>query len=873
VTTERWQHIERLFHGALEREPAERSAFLAEACVDDDHLRGEVESLITAHKSAGDFLETPAIKVEALAGQATFVAGQDLGHYRILDLLGEGGMGEVYLAEDKRLGRRVAVKLLPGHLERDATRLRRFEREARAAAALAHPNVCVIHDVAETADGHHFITMEHVEGETLRERIGHGRTTLEESLDTAIQVASALAAAHAAGIVHRDIKPENIMVRPDGQIKVVDFGLAKLTEGESALFEPKTATKLPAKTDPGMILGTVSYMSPEQVRGRLDVDGRADIWSLGVVLYEMVADRLPFDGATPSHTIVAITDQEPPPLSQFADNVPQSLEEIVKRALAKEPAARYQTAGQMLAELKELNERIEIGARLERSTARESAHRPPRNGKRYPRGVALALAAVAAAVAGIAYFYFSRDDRSGASLAILPLVNANADPNMEYLSDGITESLINSLSQLPQLRVPARTTVFRYKGKDVDPQAVGRDLNVNTVLTGEVAQRGGTLVFQLELVDTRDGSQLWGQQYSRKISDIPRVQQEISREIAETLRLRLTGEQQRQVVKSYTENTDAYHEYWKGRYRSNQRTETGLETAIQHYQRAIDYDPNYALAYSGLADSYTALGYLSSLAPHDSFRIAKEMAAKALELDSKLAEPHTSLAYAKLYYDWDWDGAESHFQEAIKLNSNYATAHHWYSVYLTAMGRHTAARAAIERAQELDSRSLVIATDVGFESYYSGEYDQAIKQLQSVLEVEPRFPLAHLWLGRAYQEKAMYQQAIAEYQKAEAGLRNWPPAKAAVGHAYGLCGKTVEARRVLDELNEMAKEKDRYVTPYATALVYAALGEKDQAFAALNKAYGERSHWLVWLELDPRWGELRADPRFAELVQLIGLPN
>jgi serine/threonine-protein kinase len=878
MNTERWQHIERLFHGALEREPAERTAFLAEACVGDDHLRGEVDSLITAHKSAGDFLETPAIKVEALAGQASFVAGQTFGHYRILALLGEGGMGEVYLAEDMRLGRRVALKLLPGHLEKDARRLRRFEREARAAATLSHPNVCVIHDVAETSDGHHFITMEHVEGETLRERIGRGRTSLEESLGTAIQVASALAAAHAAGIVHRDIKPENIMVRPDGQIKVVDFGLAKLTEGQSAFFEPKTATKLEAKTDPGMILGTVSYMSPEQVRGRLDVDGRADIWSLGVVLYEMVAGRLPFDGTTPSHTMVAITDQDPPPLSQYVDDVPQALEEIVKRALAKDPAARYQTAGQMLAELKELNERIEIGAGLERSTARQSAHCQPRTGKRNPRGVALALAAVAATVAGIAYFYFSRDDRSGPSLAILPLVNASADPNMEYLSDGISESLINSLSQLPQLRVIARTTVFRYKGKDVDPQVVGRDLNVNAVLTGEVAQRGDTLVIQLDLVDTADGSQLWGRQYSRKISEIPGVQQEISREIAETLRLGLTGEQQRQVVKRYAENTDAYHEYWKGRYVLNQRTETGLKTAIQHFQRAIDYDRNYALAYSGLADAYTTLGYLSSLAPHNSFKIAKEKAEKALELDSMLAEPHTSLAYAKLYYDWDWEGAKTHFEEAIKRNSNYATAHHWYSVYLTARGRHTAARAEIERAQELDPRSLVIATDIGFESYYSGEYDQAIKQLQSVLEVED-FPLAHLWLGRAYQEKArtyqekeMYQQAIDEYQKAEDGLGNWPPAKAAVGHAYGLWGETAKARGVLDELNEMAKEKDRYVTPYATALVYAGLGEKDQAFAELKTAHSERSHWLVWLDLDPRWGKkMRADPRFAEIVQLIGL--
>jgi serine/threonine-protein kinase len=873
MNSERWQRIERLFQAALESAPVDRRAFLAEACGTDEHMRGEVESLIIAHESAGEFLEAPAFEVEAesLAGQTTLVAGQTFGRYRILDLLGEGGMGEVYLAEDTRLGRHVALKLLPSYLAKDERRLRRFEQEARAAAALCHPNVCVIHEVDETPDGNHFIAMEHVEGNSLRERIRSERISLEEVLDTAVQVASALAAAHDAGVVHRDIKPENIMLRPDGCIKVLDFGVAKLTEGQPTSFDPQAATKKLVKTELGTIMGTVSYMAPEQVNGSLDIDARADIWSLGILLYEMVTGRLPFEGATPSHTIVAITDQEPPPLSRYVQDVPEALEELVKHALAKNREARYETARQMLAELKRLKQRIEVGADLGRSMLPASASSETTSGKRYKRRVAPGLALVVVAMVAAAYFYFARDGLSGTSLAILPLVNASADPKMEYVSDGITESLINRLSQLPQLRVVARTTVFRYKGRNSDSEDIGRDLNVDAVLTGKVLQRGDSLVIQVELVNTADGSQLWGKKYNGKPSDLLAVEQDISREVSERLRLRLTGEERRQVVKTYTHNTDAYYVYLNGRYFWNQRTETGLRKGIECFQEAIKLDNRYALAYSGLADCYTTLGYLSSLAPEHCFPQAKEAAMRAVDLDSTLAEPHASLAYAKFYYDWDWEGAESEFRKAIALNPKYATAHHWYSVYLTAMEQHAEARAEIELAKALDPWSLIIATDMGFESYYSGRYDQAIKQLQSVLEVNEDFPLAHLWLGRTYQQQELYPKAIEEYEKAVAVLGNWAPAKAAIGNAYGLWGMKAQAQDMLDELDELAKVE--YVTPYGTALVYAAIGEKDKAFAALRQACDESSHWLVWLKLDPRWGDLRTDPRFAELVRRIGLPR
>lgn len=485
------------------------------------------------------------------------------------------------------------------------------------------------------------------------------------------------------------------------------------------------------------------------------------------------------------------------------------------------------------------------------------------------------MAAVAALALAVVFATFVARQRSAGgdetidSVAVLPF--ANADPKVEYLSNGVTESIINSLSQLPGLRVVPRSTVFRYKGRQMDPQAVAKELGVRAVLAGEIKYQDDTLTIRTEMIDAARDSQLWGERYDRKLSDVLDVQEKIARAVSEKLRPRLTREDQQRLVRHYPTNTEAFQAYLKGRYYWNQRTEEGLQKSIEYFQQAIEIDPTYAIAYSGLADSYTTLGYFSYVAPSEAFPRAKAAALRALELDSGLAEPHTSYAYAELYYDWNWPKAEEEFKRAIGANPNYATAHHWYSVYLTAMGRHEEAYVEIKRAQELDPLSLAINTDIGFELYYQRQYDQAIGQLHTVLEMNPNFPLAHLWLGRAYQQKGMYDEAIAEFKKVEAVFQGWPVAIAAEGQAAGVAGKRDEAQKVLNELHDLSKQ--RYVTAYGVALVHAGRGQNDEAFAWLDRAFDERSHWLVWLRLDPRWEGLRSDTRFAKLEQRLGFPQ
>lgn len=872
MTPERWKQVDELFHSALERDGVERADFLREACVGDEVLRRDVEKLIAAHEKEGSFIDSPAYAdTELLVDhQAILNVGQCLGPYEVVSHIGSGGMGEVYLAEDVRLGRQVALKLLRAEFTADKDRLLRFQQEARTASSLNHPNILTIHEIGQ-AGSLHFMATEYVGGETLRGHMAGASMKLGETLDVTIQVASALAAAHEAGVVHRDIKPENIMVRTDRYVKVLDFGLAKLAEPKPIDTLGSTLPKV--ETEPGLVMGTVSYMSPEQARG-LAVDARTDIWSLGVMLYEMVVGRPPFDGDTTSDVMSLILLREPVPLTHFSPELPVELERIVRKALRKEKEERYQTVKDLLIDLRNLTKQLELKAEMATLSNRQSnaaiassassAEYIVTGIKRHRRVTALALVSLGIVVAAATYLYPLRS--SGVtinSMAVLPFVNDGADPDTEYLSDGITESLTNSLSQLPNLRMIARTSTQRYKGLGVDPQTVARELGVQAVLTGRVVRRGDSLSISAELVDGRNNSHIWGEQYNRRVSDVLAMQQEIVREIAERLRARLTGEEQRRVTRNYTENVQAYRLYSLGRYYWNKRTSDGFKKAIENFEQAIAIDPEYALAYAGLGDAYILMGYFGALPMKVAMPKAKQAATRALEIDAEIAEAHASLANIAAWYEWDTAASEREFRKAIEVNPNYPTAHHWYGLFLAATKHFDEAVQELKTAQSLDPTSLIINSDLGYTYYLARRYDDAIEQCSRTLQMDENFELAHYEAGLAYVEKGNYDQALVEFGKATS-LDNKPQALAMIGYTYARAGKRREAERALAELETLAKQ--RFIPPNEMAIINAALGNNDKALSFLEKDYDLRSSYVFEIGVDPRMDSLRADPRFQALL-------
>jgi TolB-like protein/Tfp pilus assembly protein PilF len=854
MTPERWQRMKELFHGALERSADERPAFLAEGCGDDVQARAALDRLLDAHAQAERFLETPAVGA-ATEIQPPPLTGQVIGHYEIRARLGVGGMGEVYEAYDRRLKRLVAIKLVGGG---DARAQAGLWREAEHASGLNHPNICVIYEIGE-AEKLAYIVMERVEGRPLSDVIPDSGFPTEAALGYALEISSALAHAHAHGIVHRDLKSVNVMVTPEGRMKVLDFGLARRL-GDGALG---TGPETSSWNLPGTIAGTLSYMAPEVLRGER-ADARSDVWALGVVLHEMLTGERPFAGQTPFELSSAILNGAPRPLPARA---PASLLAVVRRCLEKDPAGRYPTAVELQAALE--------AARSGKQSIRDrmAATLPTRRGRsgRVP-AVAITALLLLAAVTIVGLWRRAHATGAPVMLVVLPFDNLTGDKEQEYLSDGLTEELITQLGRLhPQgLGVIARTSAMTYKGTRKTVAEVAREMNVDYVLEGSVRRSGNTVRVSAQLIRAADQIDLWADTYERDLRDVLTVQTEVARAVADQIRLQLTPEQQARLASARPVEPEVHEAYLKGRFFWNQRTGRGLEEAIAYFQKALRADPNFASAYVGLADSYLLLGTHAGSRPLDIYPKAKAAALKALELDDTLAEAHTSLAYEKDLYEWDWAGAEREYRRAIELNPSYATAHGWLGLHFAYLGRMDEAIAEMRRARELDPLSLIINANLATLLHWGGREQEALDQFRKTLEMDPNFAFGRMVFGRYLIDRGMYKESIAELQTAVA-LSPTASRRSLLGWAYARSGNRVEALKILSELQEMSGRE--YVPPWAIANLYTGLGDRERAIEWLGRAYQERSTSEIFLKANPGFDPLRSDPRFKALLRQMNLPD
>ena len=813
--------------------------------------------------------------------------GSQILHYRIISKIGAGGMGEVYLVEDTKLDRKVALKILPAGFAEDKDRMSRFVREAKSASALNHPNIITIYEIGEY-EGTHFIATEFIDGKTLNEYSKDNSLNFKTALEIAIQVASGLDEAHEGGIVHRDIKPDNVMIRENGLAKILDFGIAKLTEKQNPEIESEDATAIQVNTTPGMIIGTANYMSPEQAKGK-DVDARTDIFSFGVVLYEMIAGHLPFEGETAMEAISSIIKDEPKPLN--LSEVPPEIERVISKSLRKDRDERYQTIKGLLADLKDVKKELEFQDKLEKTVSPDKEEPKTQMFKAttvdeqkqttmvndsiaikrssFNKIAVGVLAFLLISAIGVGYWYFSSGNQIE-SIAVMPFVNESSNEDVEYLSDGMTETLIKSLSNLPNLDVKPRSSVFRYKGKDKDLRTIGEELNVQAILTGRVVKRGDELTLSLELVDVQKDSVIWTESYKRKQSDLVTLQSRIAKDVSTKLKSRLSGAEEEKVTKTATTNPEAYKAYLKGRYYWNRRTAENLKNAIEQFKIAADKDPNYALAYVGLADSYALLNEYAGVPTNETLPQAKAFAERAFSIDSTLAEPHATLGLIN-YKLWQWAESEKEFKQAIELNPNYSTTYHWYSRLLLTLGRYDESAKMIKQANKLDPLSSIISVNISEMYQVQNNHKASIQNSLKILELDPNFASAYYLMGMSYLKLGRNAEAISVVEKAVQLTNRAAFGLDYLGYVYAFTGKRAEAIAIIKELE--AKYSKNEASGYNLVAVYAGLGDKDKAFEWLEKDFQARSGSLS----DIRWAipceSLRDDPRFKDLLKRMGLPE
>lgn len=868
MKAERLAQVEDIYHAVLEVSAEEWPSFLSHSCGDDDELRREVESLLSFSNKPHSLIDVPPLDVAAEMVRESHrpkIIGKKIKHYKILSQIGTGGMGDVFLAKDTVLERNVAIKFVSAQFAQDTAGLKRFLREAKTASSLNHPNIITVHEVGKTKDTP-FIATEFIDGKTLRRILDEGELSFSESLEIASQVASALVAAHAAGIFHRDIKPENIMLREDKLVKVVDFGLAKLA-GTPRI---DTNDSLPANpTDPqlsiaGLVMGTLAYMSPEQAAGKM-TDARSDIWSLGVVMFEMFSGQKPFIGDSPDELRASILDGSPVLL---VESIPIAVRDLISKTLDKDPRERYQSAEDLLNDLRQIGGDRAAAASFENATP----SLPDATSADHVNGIArkhwmpaIGVAAILIALVSYASFvYMNSVPRSVKSIAVLPFENTSGDPNAEFLSDGMSEALINELSQLKNVKVIARGSSFKYKGQNIDIQQAARELGVEAILTGKISKQDDTLQVTAELVNANDNSQIWGGKYNRSRSEFEQVHKDIVQQIGVKLNL-LPEMGARQFAQA---DPQAYELLLKGRYSHSKGTEEGAKKAIEYYEQAITIDPNYALAHAAMASSYLYLGANGFEAPKESMERAEIATRRAQELNGDLAEVHLASATIK-QFAWDWTAAENEFKKAIELNANLASVHFGYALFLSTQGRHEQALVEIKQARDLDPLKKGINLNIAYVLYFAQRYDEALEQYSNGIDLVPEYGGAYYGRGLARTAIGNYAEAISDFKEMIRLNGDHAGVNCYLGYALARAGRITESRAILQRL-ETGRE---YVSPVELAILYVGLGEKDKALAALERAFAERDSQMQYLTIEPNFNEIRSEPRFTELVRKVGLPS